>query len=383
VGQFFTNVQIFNPELITVGDGKNLVEVIRNLIISQGYKEVSAFDPAVLRRIYISCKAAGNWFTVLDSITEGQDPDLLDQIASALSSASNLTAVSILVHDGDRLQMSLFRDGIKQDSIDSWPGYFNGEKPVVSSAEFIGWADLLPVGKTVASLTEAWELADPAKGALPILQSIGETLGMEDPFYKIGADSFPMTLEPYFVSLQFHKFTQSIPDKTTTSPLPSFDFAGGLESLMQVSINEVKSIELVAHSTGNASTGLNFFVWGSALNDGLVQISHAQVTIGNAENIPAIALPLQEIASTHGRMLSAVLPDVLVPSGFSGPDEAIQQAYGDFENGLSSWLSSRISINFQLLPLAIGKGELHISLQTPANEDAQAYWNTYMHVTAP
>ena|GEM_PF-2301422 len=383
MGQFFTNVQLYSPQSITAADGEKLALIIRGLLISQGYEEVSALNQAEHRLVYIGYKEAGNWFTVLDSITEGQDPELLDQTARMLSSASNLTAISILVHDGDRLQMSLFNQGIKKDSIDTWPGYFNGDNPVVSHSDFSHWADVLPTSKTVDELKQAWELAEPGKGALPILHSISKTLELEDLFYQVGADSLPITLQPFFLSLRFYQPTQSDHDKPAPSPLPSFGHAGGLESMLQLGVNEIKPIALVAHSSGGAATGVNFTIWGSALHDGLVQISDVQISIGDTEKISSIAFQMKEIASTHGRMLSATLPDLLLPSGFPGPDKAIQQARGDFKNGLSAWLSSRININFQLNPLAVGKGELHLSLHALANEDGLAYWNTYLHVTAP
>ena len=173
MGQFFTNIQVSRGKSSSAFERTDLAKKIVTSLEAEGFREV--FPPAEGdRRIHISDHSDGEWLTVLDSATEGQDPARLDQTAAMISKTTEAATISILVHDGDRLQMGLFREGTKRALFDSWPGYFEGEPPSPSASGIAEWIEVLPAGKSQDDLQAAWTSERLDEGALPCLKRLAQ-----------------------------------------------------------------------------------------------------------------------------------------------------------------------------------------------------------------
>jgi hypothetical protein len=78
------------------------------------------------RRAIVAPSVAGR-VVVFDSVCDDQNTDAMHALASRLSAELRCTALTVLVHDDDVFNYSLFSDGKKIDSYNSTPGYFSSE----------------------------------------------------------------------------------------------------------------------------------------------------------------------------------------------------------------------------------------------------------------
>src|SRR5262245_52734565 len=76
---------------------------------------------------YVS-EPEGGWLSAYPELTESQDTDELDRLASALSQHLHCAVFAFLVHDSDIFRYVLFEDGKLRDVYDSAPGYFEGKR---------------------------------------------------------------------------------------------------------------------------------------------------------------------------------------------------------------------------------------------------------------
>jgi hypothetical protein len=374
MGEFFTNIQVSRGKQRIHRD--ELTKRIASALSNEGWHEVSA-PVSGARRIYVGGGAEDEWLTVLDSVTEGQDPARLDRAAELISELAGSTAISILVHDGDRLELGLFKLGKKLASLDSWPGYFEGEPPSDSTSGLEDWTEVLPPGKSIEDLREAWRLQRVDEGALPRLKRMAQVLGMDPARCATGANTLSPTLQPQFTSLMFAS------DSTATdhSGLPALGYSGGLEDDTTIGVGESRSLTLIAHSIAGAATGMRVIVWGSALDDKLISVSGASLTIGEVN--PPQSIDLANQSGSNEIILTALAAGVEIPAGYGSPGEAFAAADGDMIKGMSRWLATRINLGLDVVAVKPGTGVLSAALQPLANiEQGHAVWTTDVHVDA-
>lgn len=377
MGQFFTNIQVLRVGSGRKFDREELARYIMTALGAQGLHEVST--PAENdRRVQVGGVSEGRWLAVLDTATEGQDTARLDHMAEIISTVAGTTAISILVHDGDRLQMSLFRGGTKRDSIDSWPGYFEGEAPSASASDFTAWADLLPPGKSIDDLRRAWTPVHLDEGALPRLRRIAQVLGMHSDQCTLGANSLPATMASEFRTLAFASGPPL--NDIVVSRLPVLGHTGGLKSATKIGIGESRILTMIAHSTGASGTGIRLIVWGRALEVGLVRVVCASIIIGGPEDAVTIQLELVKQPTSSGIVLVSTIDDVSMPAGYTGPGDAFAAAGGDVVRGMAMWMDTRVSVDLQLIGVQSGAGDLHFCLQPLTNHDGQALLSTRVRV---
>ena len=372
MGEFFTNIQVSRGKRGI--DRDELAKRIASALSAEGLHEVS--EPVSgARRIYVGGGAGDEWLTVLDSVTEGQDPARLDRAAELISQLTGTTAISILVHDGDRLELGLFKAGKKIAALDSWPGYFEGEPPSDSLSGLEDWVDVLPAGKSIEDLREAWRLHRVDEGALPRLQRMAQVLGMDPARCAIGANTLSPALQSEFKTLMF------VGDSPARDGgLPALGYSGGLEDDTTISVGESRSLNLIAHSIAGAGRGLRVTVWGSALDAGLVSISNASLTIG--EQNPPQAIELQNQSGSDEIILTALAADIEIPAGYGSPGDAFAAADGDMIKGMSLWMATRIDFVLDIVAVKSGAGVLSAALQPLANTEAHAVWTTDVQVHA-
>jgi hypothetical protein len=377
MGQFFTNVQVWREKSDQALDRNELASRIVSALAAEGFREVFAPGEGN-RRIHVGGASEGGWLTVLDSATEGQDPARLDQTAAMVSTVAESAAISILVHDGDRLQLALFREGHKRASFDSWPGYFAGEPPSASASGLEAWVEVLPPGRSVDDLRLAWTPGRLDEGALPRLKRMAQVLGLDVDQCALGANSLPPTMQPDFTTMILDG---ELPVSDRVGPnLPALGHTGGIESAISLRVNQSRRLTMIAHSTSAPGSGLRATVWGSALESGLISVVRSSLSIGAPEDAKAIELRLDKQATSSGMALMAAADDLVIPAGYASPGDAFAAARGDIVYGMACWMATRINFDLNLVGVDPGAGVLHVCLEPMANPDGQAIWTTQVRV---
>ena len=141
MGAFFTNIQIRRGPDVSAG---TIERILDSMAGAAGMERCLGDQPA--DRTIVVRGGPGDWVSVYDEATEGQDTKLLDGLAKALSQGTNTHAVAVLVHDSDVLRLALFENGKGGlRMVEGGPG----ENPAA------GWAVCPDDGRDFASLLEA------------------------------------------------------------------------------------------------------------------------------------------------------------------------------------------------------------------------------------
>ena len=110
---------------------------------------------------------------------------------------------------------------------------------------------------------------------------------------------------------------------------------------------------------------MRVIVWGSALDDELITVSGASLTIG--EGNPPRAIDLANQSGSNEIILTASVEDFEIPAGYGSPGEAFAAADGDVIKGMSLWMATRIELGLNIVAVRPGNGVLSAALQ-PAGE---------------
>jgi len=151
VGTFVSNLQVF-----THGEPAAAREQVRAALsefaASNGLTETA--DAAEADRTFvIAWSSATPWLTVYDEAIDSQDVRVIESVAAAVSASSGLKAVSVLLHDGDDLDLRLFTNGKR---IDRYRNTHAGESRKRRTGHPSRWAALLRNG-SLQQLESLWE----------------------------------------------------------------------------------------------------------------------------------------------------------------------------------------------------------------------------------
>jgi hypothetical protein len=388
MGKFFTNVQLHA--------NTRSPEQMRTLIIQAIRERMNSFslietddEENCDRTILIGPVTSYPWIAIYDQVIEGQDISQLEALTSALSSQVKCTAVGILIHDSDVLELRLFRDGTKVDEFCSWPGYFEGrDKPQSRSLQVESpghpelWRSVLINGATEADLQAAWENSTTLEDACEILKRIASVVGWNQELVSIGIQTMPSSILTQCTLLRFKAETYS-GQRFTSSELPIFCHEGGTEPNLSTCVGEQLEIIAIAHNTGGASQGMSLVVWGSAIAQELVNLSHAVITSGAPETGQVIETSFETILSESGLLQVATLPELILSKGVANPAEAFSAAFGDYDRGMKIWLSTRIHTVLFTSVVCAGTGEIHVGFVPTANPDeGQTSWSIQLDISS-
>jgi len=180
MGAFFTNVQVSIGDRLPEDLRSTIVTALRRFVPSDTFIEVSPDDPTAERMLVVGPAGPEPWIVVYDSATEGQDEAQLDALAAALSTPAEGTAVSVLIHDSDVLELRLWRWGDLLDAYSSCPNYFgpvSRERQVLLAGQPDRWRDLLLDDVSPADLRRVWD--EPLLFAEATLAQTAQLLGMD------------------------------------------------------------------------------------------------------------------------------------------------------------------------------------------------------------
>ena len=312
VGSFFTNVQIHTGQADAAAARARLIEALRQSAATEGFVEAGSGEPD--RTILVG--PPGRWIAVYDEATEGQDPKLLDALATTLSRALESDAVSILVHDSDVLELRLFERGKLIDSFNSNPSYFGRVSAKLRAAgrgQADRWKKLLTEGATVEQLRKEWmeerTFADDTLrntaaliGIDPLRASVGYRYALEE-----GLDG----LEP----LRFRQEKRPAGDAPVQGP-SKFEIAG-YSPKVDLSAGSPLRISGSVRNAGGASKGITVVAWGDALDRELVAVDRVELVVGDPRRAERVTGEFKSSTGQEGRpMRLAEFADLSIPAGF-------------------------------------------------------------------
>jgi hypothetical protein len=381
MGSFFTNVQVSVKEITTQQASASIIEAIRDLMSSKGYVEVDD-ERVATRKIKIAFKTADLWMSVYDEGTEMQHADILDELSATLSTTCDKIAISILVHDGDLLEVAIFRNGTKKSQITNWPGYFEGSlpstEPIFKGEGPDKLKDLLVNDQAVSMLYDTGQTGGSAEEAIVILKKMSGLFGWDSELSTLGFNTLPAMIYDESAKLLFRSLSPG-----TLSRLPSaFGHSGGEGPGSPIHACDPINFTMIAHSTGGESKGMIITLWGQALDRGLIDPENGIILLGPLEAGVLREFTLQKAVGTSGQLRTITLTDFQIPKGITDPSAAFKDSEGHFERGMNAWLATRIEIRVQTIALVAGAGDLHIGLVPVENADnGSASWTFDFQVT--
>jgi hypothetical protein len=363
MGEFITNVQI-------AAGGRPRAEVrdavlasVRRFVESQGFVEAAPGE-APDRSVAIGPAGDEPWIAVYDEATEDQDTRKLDALATTITRDLATSAVSILVHDSDALQVTLFAGG---DAVDRRSGKpRKGARKKGDPAVAKGWTELLRPGAEAASLLTALdggasELGDP-------LTHIADALGLDIARCGVGY-RYLIALEPAGLTRLGFKRIHRPAHETKAEGGPAL-VPGGWQPAVALSIGEPLRLITSVKNNGGASRGLVIVVWGDALTRGLLAVTKAQVSVGRGDRRRTVEVELAPGASAEESLFVARLPDFELPPGLADQMAVVHAEPGQFQRAMDAFFEADIEATVVGGVLAAGLGTLHIGYAAFADPEA-------------
>ena len=374
MGEFITNVQIAAGARPRAEVRDAVLASVRRFVESQGFVEAAPGE-APDRSVAIGPAGDEPWIAVYDEATEDQDTGKLDALATAITRDLATSAVSILVHDSDALQVTLFARG---EVVDRRSGKRRkaarkkGDPAVVK-----GWTDLLRPGAEAASLMaalagEVIELGDP-------LTRIADALGLDIARCGVGY-RYLAAPEPAGLTRLGFKLLRRPAHETKAEGGPAL-VPSAWQPKVALSIGEPLRLTTSARNNGGASRGLLILVWGDALTRGLLAVTEAQVSVGRGDRRRTVEARLDPAASAEESLFVARLPDFELPPGLAGPVAVAHAEPGQFQSAMEAWFEADIEATLVGGVLAAGLGTLHIGYVAFADPEVKVVHTLSIEVT--
>jgi len=397
MGAFFTNVQVYTHSRLPEDLRSTIVTALRRFVPSDTFMEVSPDDPTAERMLVVGPAGPEPWIVVYDSATEGQDEAQLDALAGALSTAAEGTAVSVLIHDSDVLEMRLWRSGDLLDAYSSCPDYFgpvSRERQVLLAGQPDRWRDLLIDGVSPADLRRVWD--ESLLFAEATLAQTAQLLGM-DPnrcgtglryLLHDGADEITAALDAAgFIRLAFRSAQTPAavaPPEPPSGP-PVLTIESGSTGV-DTSIGE--SLTWATCAAGNAGgpgRGLQVVVWGNALDQGLIALDALAISLppdDAAASATWITCEPQAIGSGDSMVRVVRLDDYPLLGDTAGWGDAfIEGSWQNPHAAIAARMHRRISVQLHGTAQAVGQGQLHVGFVPLANpHNGQTSWTFAVNV---
>lgn len=393
MGAKFTNLQVFVGSKSSAEAQAEIIEAIRQFISSSGkFEEIldeQQFEDADRKIIIAPPFEDEPWISVYDEA--GYDTLLTDQ-AKAISSALNTSVVSVQVFDSDVVNLNLLDKGELLDQYCNDPDYGRARRVSTKKrAELAGkpqlWSELFAdrsnIPATVEKLAGIWK--ETPVFAEDIVYNTAPLLGMANP--RVGTGYYYSTregLEPGFVVLSF-RATQ-VPDfMREAEGLPVFSAGGGItQALLTEGITNRDTFGSASVTNqGGASRGLRLVVWGSALDQRLLEINTIQVVTRSTDSDQPIwsDYQLEAVEDSEGRTIrQLILPDFEIPSGTVSQGINLEAGFSP-HRVVAAWFATQVHINLHGGGLKAGQGELYIGFQPLANPgNGQASWRIQVEV---
>lgn len=384
MGSFFTNIQMHINQMIANEQREQLIEALRIHMKSLSYVEVRD-DRTRERTILVGPITEHPWIAVYDQSTEGQDRTRLDAVATYLSGALNDKAVSILVHDGDLLELSFFLAGNQIGEITNWPDYFSGASKPSSPFEendshLHFWQDVFVEGATEEDFRNAWTVQNHFELGDAILTRLAPLVKWHSDLCKLGYNSIPEPVLLQCTALHFHHedFLRSQPDMSAP---PTLAHEGGTDSPLITKVGDTVQILGISNNTGGTSRGVTVVVWGEALDTGLVMLTRVTLLRGPEDSKQLTEAEFAAVPAETGVIYTAEMMDVELFAGFSDVAAAFAAADGEYDAGIKLWLTARLEAHVDCIAMKPGIADIHIGFVPQANpNEGQTSWTIQLEI---
>lgn len=360
MGAFFTSVQVRG------GERGPLVEALTADAREAG------MDPhegdGADRTVLILPPDEGGWIAIYDEATDSQDLDRLEALGALASRALGRPAFSVLVHDSDVLDLRLFRDGARVDRFDSFPGYFEGKASKKQKAEAAGhperWREVLVSG-SVEDLRAAWTAED--LFAERALAETCELVGCDAQRAFLGyRNALGSPLPEGTITLRFRSRERPAYEAPVEGPPVFAQHAIG-PAVQPAAVGDALRVSCSTRNEGGAAIGLSVLVWGSAIDQELVEVGRFELLVGNVQaGAKHQSLMPERTRSTDGeRMLVARCEDQPIPAGTNA-------TFGPGVDPLAmrnAMMGSTVHVNVVGRVVRAGRGTIEIALVPHANEE--------------
>jgi hypothetical protein len=374
MGEFITNVQIATGSRPRAEVREGVLASVRRFVESQGFVEAAPGE-APDRSVAVGPVSDEPWIAVYDEGTEDQDVRKLDALATAITRELTTSAVSILVHDSDALQVTLFARGEVVDRRSGKPrkaARKKGDPAVVK-----GWADVLRPGVDAATLLAALDGAVVEIGGP--LPRIADALGLDIARCGIGY-RYLIAPEPAGLTRLGFKLLRRPAHETKAVGGP--ELVPGMHPLaVTLSIGEPLRLATSVRNNGGASRGLQIVVWGDALARGLLAVTEAHVSVGRGDRKRTFEARLVEVTSAEGSLFAADLPDFEVPPGLADLLAVAHAEPGLLPRAMEAWYEADVEATIVGDVLATGRGTLHIGYVALADTEARIAHTLPIEVT--
>jgi hypothetical protein len=252
MGTFLTNVQVHVGDRQAEQARNAVVGAIRSLMRERALKELPDGERGN-RTVVVGPASQTQWVSVYDEATELQDASELAALAASLSVSLQSVAAAILVHDGDLLEIQVFRNGDKIEEFSNWPGYFTGEeRPPRARGNEEVWRALLVTPTSEEDIADAWSNQGSSEDIVASLKRIARLVGWDPQAVSVGYRSLPDSVLQAGRTLCFGSEVRHV--VAATEPT-SLGFEGGSPSPTTARVGEKFSLLAIAHNMGAASRG--------------------------------------------------------------------------------------------------------------------------------
>jgi len=342
-------VQVYTAGLWAANLQKRIVEVAIAYLARQGYEEAAREEEAD-RVVVVAPVSDGGWISVYDS-----DFGSGEKLAKEISKAVLSPAVSLTVFDSDDVFIRLCEGGKVQDRHE-----FSGGK-LRKRANAEKWAAVTDPDQR----TRMGEiLKEQSLFAEEQLTRLAKALGMSSeqcvtPLAELPAD------EDGFVRLYFRQ-----PRKGTESRAaggPPVLVAGPSSHPWRAAMGEqLPPIGMYATNQGGALKGMRIRLEGSALEDGLVELSEIRVFNTGRKDMHAFALAEGQREVELRDFVLAEAP--AMPKGVMGLAGMLLKGRG----GAARQMDHYVSVSLQGVLRVPGQGELRVVITPLENPDGAA-----------
>jgi hypothetical protein len=378
MGAFFTNVQ-----LLVRGQDERAKKILllKELYALAEDADLTEAAPGEEPDRSILIESGGGILSVFDEATEGQNGEVMFELASRLARALSAQAMTVTVHDSDVLLLTLVdAEGDLVDTYNSYPSLF-GKVSAAEKKRVAGdpskWVAFLREGATTKDLASTWkEEKNFCEDTL--LKTLG-LFGIERERATVGfryASKSEKRTGRVYEKLEFRARVR--PAHETKAEGATRLTTMGYAQKMELSCGFAAHITFSARNEGGTSKGLSVVVGGDAIARGLVELERCQIVIGPPAQGNFVAVPFQKFSTS----MIASFPDAVLPAGSA--------AQIGFEPGMDprkmvdAMYASNVHANIHGKGGKAGEGTLSITFIPLAHEEgAVSHEMTIATTTAP
>ncbi len=387
MGAFFTNIQVYTGNSHQDEIQNKVIETLRQRVLAGPYVEAGNGE-TVDRTILIGPVGSEPWLTILDEAIEEQDLNKLDALAGTLSLANLSSAVGVLIHDSEVLNLRLFRNGLIADNFCSDPHYFYEKLPSNqrgTSGHPKLWREILAPGVTEAELRRIWN--EQYSTAEDMLIDTARLLGWNSKQIFLSLKEVLENELSGFTCLRFRCLKQRTFYEEKIAGPPMLKVCGGMPNI-DLSVNEPLNLHFDVYNSGGAGSGLKVLIWGSALQQDSIKLEHIRLQYGQKDvrgNLEAVFK--EKISPTGEKTIIASFPNFKINPGFEYPEMIHPGRFlrqQDLKEQIDCWFDNLIHLFVAGQVLAPGNGKLYVVILPEQNrQDGQAEFITDLQITPP